>query len=171
MKCSVLHDPIGLVGGRIRGSHHSYAFSVVAALGLGALGVAVLRRLLIIVETVGSSMEPTYTSGTRLLVVRGTEARRGQVVVLEHQGRDARQRPPGASAYLVKRVAALPGDPVPPNVRAVVHVDVVPPGQCVVLGDNADSVDSRVWGFVPQADVVGRVVRVLRPGVHRRPAA
>jgi signal peptidase I len=133
----------------------------VAALGLSVLGVAVLRRLLITVETVGSSMEPTYTGGTRLLAVRGIDVRRGQVVVLKHQGGDLRQRPPGASAYLVKRVAALPGDPVPPSVRAVVSVDVVPPGQCVVLGDNADSVDSRAWGFVPRSDVVGRVVRVL----------
>jgi signal peptidase I len=129
--------------------------------GLGALGVALLRRWLIVIEVGGSSMEPTLADGTRLLAVRGTEVRRGQVVVLEHQGRGARPRLPGASAYLVKRIAALQGDPVPPSVRAVVRVDVVPPGQCVVLGDNTDSVDSRVWGFVPRSDVVGRVVRAL----------
>jgi signal peptidase I len=129
-----------------------------AAAGLGALAVAVLRRTLLVVEVSGSSMEPTFAGGARLLAVRGIGVRCGQVAVLAHQDR---ARPPGASAYLVKRIAALPGDPLPPNVRAVVGVDVVPPGQCVVLGDNADSVDSRVWGFVPRSDIVGRVVRVL----------
>jgi len=135
---------------------------VVAAVGVGVLGGAVLRRSLIIVEISGSSMEPTYPGGTRLLAVRGSRAQRGQVVVLEHQGPGSGHRPPGASAYVVKRIAAVPGDPVPASVRQVVRVDVVPAEQCVVLGDHPDSVDSRLWGFVARSDVVARVVRVLR---------
>jgi signal peptidase I len=38
----------------------------------------------------------------------------------------------------------------------------VPPGQYLMLGDNRDdSQDSRVWGFLPHAQVYGKAVRVL----------
>ncbi len=38
---------------------------------------------------------------------------------------------------------------------------VVPPGMLYVVGDNRDhSQDSRVWGFVDQADVIGTVDRI-----------
>ncbi|MER7005611.1 hypothetical protein ABT297_21555 [Dactylosporangium sp. NPDC000555] len=56
--------------------------------------------------------------------------------------------------HLVKRIAALPGDPVPPSVLPAVGGrpgDVVPPGKLVVIGDGIASADSR------------------RPGGHARP--
>ncbi len=38
----------------------------------------------------------------------------------------------------------------------------VPAGQYLMMGDNRDnSADSRVWGFLPKAEVYGKVVRVL----------
>ncbi|HEY0857487.1 MAG TPA: signal peptidase I [Albitalea sp.] len=38
----------------------------------------------------------------------------------------------------------------------------VPAGQYLMLGDNRDnSVDSRIWGFLPHAQVYGKAVRVL----------
>jgi len=53
--------------------------------------------------------------------------------------------------WIVKRVAAGPGDPVPATLSDVEGVTVgapVPADRFVLLGDNADySVDSRTHGF------------------------
>ncbi|KHD76748.1 S26 family signal peptidase [Actinoplanes utahensis] len=136
-----------------------YAFYLIGTLAPVLLGVLALRRALLVVEVTGASMEPTHRSGDRLLAVRGGRPGRGDVVLLRHP--EAASRPAGASEYLVKRVAAMPGDPVPDTVAPVAGAGVVPPGSCVVLGDSPDSVDSRTWGFVPCSDVAGRVLRSL----------
>ena len=130
-----------------------------------ALVAFAARRRLMVVTAYGSSMEPTFPTGTRLLVVRTRRVRTGDIVVLQHQDGER----PGdafASDFLVKRLAATPGDQVPASVAAVVDADdggLVPPGMAVVLGDAEDSTDSRAWGYVPLGDVVGRSIRQL-PG-------
>jgi signal peptidase I len=67
--------------------------------------------------------------------------------------------------WVIKRVAATRGDPVPEPVRPVVaDAALVPPGMLVVLGDNASSADSRTWGFCSADSVLGTVVRQLPRG-------
>jgi signal peptidase I len=67
---------------------------------------------------------------------------------------------------MIKRLAGLPGDPVPPQVAARVLArpgDVVPPGCAVALGDNAnESSDSREMGYVPLDRVLGIALRRMR---------
>lgn len=71
----------------------------------------------------------------------------------------------GGGARLLKRLAALPGDPVPGQVASVLGVSgAVPEGFAEVLGDNtAASVDSRDFGYVPLGRVIARVPE-SRPG-------
>lgn len=118
-----------------------------------------LRRRFIVVTVDGSSMEPAYRHGDRLLVRRVPLAavRVGDVVVIEGSGRPGR---------LIKRVAAKPGERVPIAVAAFRHWPPdtrVPAGQLVVLGDNsATSIDSRQHGFFPAEQLLGVVIRSLR---------
>lgn len=132
-----------------------------------AAGLLLLRRHALIITVQGYSMAPTYFNGDRLVVRRGKTCRTGDVVVF-------RLAPPvpGAPPMLVKRVAAVAGDPIPDSVRPAVgadfDADVVPPGQFVVLGDNSRSLDSRKLGLISLDRLVGRVTRLMRdPGATR----
>ena len=85
----------------------------------------------------GSSMTPTLRPGDRLLVVR-LRPRIGDVVAV----RDPRE----PSRTMLKRVTTLDGDRVE------------------VRGDNADaSTDSRAFGPLPRALVLGRAVYRYAP--------
>lgn len=120
----------------------------------------------------GGSMEPTYHDGDGVLVRRTDRVRAGHVVVLEAPAGDRRwPRPPvparsGPTAlagrrWIIKRVAAAPGDPVPLTVRdSVPATDLrVPLGRLVLLGDNpAGSLDSRQVGYFPTNRVLGVAV-------------
>ena len=64
--------------------------------------------------------------------------------------------------WMVKRVAAVSGDPAPPFLPAWTRspTGLVPDGHVVLLGDNAElSRDSRLFGAVRTDRVVGVVVR------------
>jgi signal peptidase I len=96
--------------------------------GMLLLSVRVLRSHLALIRVTGSSMTPAFADGDRLLVRRTTRVRRGDAVVFRNpvpfgDGDDA-------LAWLVKRVSALPGDAVPPDVREIVGAPdgaLVPP--------------------------------------------
>lgn len=149
---------------------------VAAALGLGLLPAMLLGRVLVTVVVSGMSMEPTYHDGDRVLVRRSVTPNRGDVVVVERPEPPPLgpwRRPPiartagattvGARDWLIKRVAAVPGDPVPRHRLPILASSIterVPPGQLVLLGDNqCASFDSRQIGYFPVKRVLGAVVR------------
>ena len=137
------------------------------------------------VRVPSESMAPTLRSGDHVLLDhRPVDPHDGDVVVAVD---------PTDGTLLVKRVVAVAGEAVGIS-GGVLDVDgvpvaepyadrtdqggvwfgpaVVPPGHVFLLGDNrADSVDSRVFGPVPLASVVGTVqFRLLPvPGPIRAP--
>ncbi len=124
-----------------------------------ALGIVVaiavlgwLRLGWLVVTVSGPSMQPTLRSGDRLLVRRTSVGgvRAGQVVVLDTEFR-----------LIVKRVAAVPGDRVPPGVARGAD-ERVPAGRLVLLGDNPSaSIDSRAQGYYDGTHLIGVAVRPL----------
>jgi len=151
-----------------------------AAVLVAASVVTVLRSSLLVITVVGLSMAPGFVPGDRVLVRRRARGALevGRVVLLPEPGAPGQTGGRGRAdargtaalterSWVMKRIAAMPGDAVPPAVRAAVGgASVVPPGMLVVLGDNiAQSADSRLWGFMRADDVLGVVVRSL-PGSH-----
>lgn len=122
-----------------------------AGLAAGCLVLAWARRNLILITVRGDSMAPTYRSGQRLLVRRGGY-RTGEAVVF---------RPPLSRVHdvewLVKRAAAVGGDPVPADLSERTTVAVVPPGRLLVRSDAPDGLDSRQFGLIDNRDVLGVV--------------
>jgi signal peptidase I len=129
---------------------------------------AAARRFFVVVRVTGTSMLPAFGPQDRVLVRRGTgtRMRAGAVAVLA-EPRDVlswRLTSPATPAlgevtWVIKRIAAVPGDAVPESVRAAAsRADVVPDGMLVVLSDNPEGNDSRRWGFIPASRVLGPVV-------------
>lgn len=149
--------------------------------------VAVLllgRQTVDLISVPSTSMEPTVQPGDDVLVGLGSAVRRGDLIILG--------LPPGFSAKVatgadyIRRVIGLPGDRVTCcDSRGQVTVNGKPlneaylypgnppskapfsvtlgRGQLWVLGDvRSLAIDSRIWGAVPEGDVVGRVEVILR---------
>ncbi len=95
-------------------------------------------------EIAERSMAPALLPGDYVVAVRYAPVERGSVVVFPHPGRD--------DFYLVKRVAALPGDEVAGRILEA--------GLVWVLGDdlNASTDDSRALGPIPIGAIEARVV-------------
>lgn len=132
----------------------------------------------------GSSMEPNYETGERILVEKLTKHvksfERGEVIVLT---------PPGENRHYLKRIVGIPGDIVKifeceiyisnDGGKFVLNETYLSENTCtkgntslregralrlrdneyIVLGDNRKvSIDSRAFGVVSKSDIVGRVV-------------
>jgi signal peptidase I len=142
------------------------ARTTVTMLQIAMLGVipAIVsaRRFLIITRVDGVSMIPTYAPGERLLVLRTPvgRPRRGDVVVARVRSHNS-----GESCRLVvKRLAAVAGDPVPAAVAPKTDgASEVPAGMVVLLGDGTRSEDSRAWGPVRRSQIIGLVIARLQP--------
>jgi len=101
-------------------------------------------------------MATTYEPGERLLIQRRSPYAAGDVIVF---------RAPPAHSFdtdiLVKRVAAVVGEPVPDDFPGI-GAATVPPGQLLVRADSPRGLDSRQMGLIEACRVVG-VVREQRP--------
>ncbi|RSN11589.1 hypothetical protein DMB42_13490 [Nonomuraea sp. WAC 01424] len=133
--------------------------AVAVAVGLPLLALVWLRVRFLVVTVEGESMLPTYLPGERVLVRRARAAHPGQVVVLSGRG------PEEESRWIIKRLAAVPGDPIPredvPALRDAPGT-LVPSGRIVVLGDNPTrSHDSRRVGYLSADRLLGVVLRKM----------
>ncbi|GGO04847.1 hypothetical protein GCM10011574_16000 [Microbispora bryophytorum] len=127
-------------------------------------------RALRVVEVHGESMEPGLWSGDRVLVRRVRprrpglfvrRVRRGDIVVISRVGPGEGVALDGGTNLVIKRAAAVAGDPIPPGFEALGETRV-PPGRLLVLGDNPSrSTDSRQWGLLPESRITGVVLRRL----------
>jgi inner membrane protease subunit 1 len=95
----------------------------------------------------GPSMAPSLLPGDWVIVVTPPSYRRGDVVVVEHPGR------PGYE--MVKRLIAVPGDPVGERILAA--------DEYWIEGDGPASTDSRHFGPVTGASLKARAEVVYRP--------
>jgi signal peptidase I len=123
------------------------------------------RRRDVLVTVRGESMEPTHRHGDCVFAdrTRVGDIRVGDVVVLEpgNPRPVPNSRPSTAEPayWMIKRVGAVPGDPVPPGSVPARHATlnaVVPWGKLVVAGDNGSaSSDSRQLGYFHIEQVLG----------------
>lgn len=143
---------------------------------IAAVIAVLVRTLLIQVFAIPSgSMMPTLQPGDQVLVTpydrpwAHQEPRRGEVVVF--------RRVDGKPGFFIKRIVGVPGDHLEirdggvlidghryrePYVLSETPIadtapEIVPADAYFLMGDHRDdSIDSRVWGFVPGDAMVGR---------------
>jgi signal peptidase I len=132
----------------------------------------------------GASMDPTFTNGEYLIVdqlsYRFDTPARGSVLIFKY--------PNDPSKYFIKRVIGLPGETVKSENGQITVINSANPigiklyepyikfhkedsfethlgnSEYFVMGDNrAGSADSRMWGALPEEDIIGRPVIRLFP--------
>jgi signal peptidase I len=139
-----------------------------AGLAIPIAAAVLARRWLGAVRVVGRSMQPTLDEHDLVLYRRRwLRPRTGAVVILETAALDRLVAAAEGSAarsprLMVKRVVAVAGDPVPPEMPCA--CSRVCAGRVMVRGDAEMSLDSRTWGCVPIQVVAG----VAIGGARRR---
>jgi signal peptidase I len=164
-------------------------FREVLEFGLIALLVVVPFRIYVAQPFVvnGASMDPTFENGEYLIVdqisYRFATPERGSILIFKY--------PRDPSKYFIKRVIGLPGETIKVTGGEVVIVNGAHPegfnliepyvrhtkndsfettlkdDEYFVMGDNrTGSADSRIWGPLPEEDIVGRPVIRLFPLSH-----
>jgi signal peptidase I len=154
-------------------------FAIIAVIIVAPIRLFVAKPFIVS----GASMDPTFATGQYLIVdelsYHFESPKRGEVIVFKY--------PKDPSQYFIKRIIGLPGETVHitggnvsitktdgttvPLTESYVKnigngadmVVTLPPGQYFVMGDNRpESSDSRYWGELPRANIVGRAfVRLL----------
>ena len=119
---------------------------------LSFLLVLLLFRYVIYIGYVPTvSMEPTIMAGDKIIGFRILgELEAGDIVVFKYD-----------DTYMVKRIAAVPGDKLLDN-------SIVPESCYYVLGDNIhDSYDSRYWDnpFIHKSQIIAIVIGIKKPSV------
>ncbi|MFG2129554.1 S24/S26 family peptidase [Streptomyces sp. NPDC048751] len=133
---------------------------------VAAIGVFWIQRSFVAVTVNGLSMSPTFETGDRVLIRRGTRGlRKGRIVVVVRPdietgwGRKPLvDRDVQVHRWYIKRAVALSGERYPEQVK---KDGVVPDGHIMVIGDNPRSVDSKQHGPCPTHQILGVVVRRL----------
>jgi signal peptidase I len=153
-----------------------------ATFQIAVLAVLALAFFLRMPQVSGLSMAPHIASGEIVLIntmaYRLRVPARGDIIAFHHDG-------PTPETF-IKRIIGLPGDSIEirrgqvflngsqlqepyvqfPDTQSFPAI-TVPSGSLYVLGDNrADSEDSRVFGFVPQNQVMGQAVAGIWPVGH-----
>lgn len=160
---------------------HFFLIDTIEAILVALIMALIIRSYVIQVSMVPTgSMIPTMQVGDRLFVSKFTyrfkEPVRGEIVVFKS--------PYDEKKDYVKRCIGLPGETIEVK-RGVIFVDgnqlvfpgvnvqrdysfygptEIPEGHYFMMGDNrGNSLDSRVWGFVPEKDLVGKALFTFWP--------
>lgn len=129
--------------------------ALILAVALMVESVRQLRRRWVLVKVEGASMEPELRDGDEVLAKRTRRIATGDIVIVAAPDPDlgwaeARR---AKAPWWVKRVAAVPGEPMPGS------SGTVPPGHYFLLSDNPAGADSRRHGPVPGRMVFGTLLR------------
>lgn len=164
--------------------HHRLLREVIETIVLTVLMFVIINLAVQNYDVDGPSMEPTLHNGERIMVdkvsYRFHAPQRGDIIVFI--------APPNPQEDFVKRIIGVPGDEITVN-NTTVTVDgvtlnepyvaatrqgnpnliktnhyILPANRYFVMGDDRiNSSDSRSWGLVPRANIIGRAALIYWP--------